>query len=132
MFLADNVPVRRRRVLACVYTGLVAVVSLLPSGAFGGAPKLFPHEDTVAHFGLYGLLALALAWALRVVEDRRRRLLAPVATFCIAYGAALEWLQPILQPGDRTASMSDLLANAAGAVTCAVFLAIVTSRSRGA
>jgi hypothetical protein len=73
---------------------------------------------------IYAALLFVMAWDLRIGTERTRRLLLPVALLCAAYGAALEWLQPLLQPGDRTFSTGDMAANAAGAALCALALAV--------
>jgi VanZ like family len=92
------------------------------------------HAALYAGFALVVLRALAGGWAWRRNFSRApdRGLTVPIClmaiVMAIAYGVTDEWHQSFV-PG-RTADVTDLLADAAGALT-AVTLAWLVSRARG-
>mgnify|MGYP001559667290 CR=1 FL=1 len=104
-----------RWTLCCVYTGLVTVLSLLPSGALDKVSVPIPGIDKVAHFAMYAVYALLLAWTARAPGHRGRWIL--IILYCTTYGLLMECLQPLLNPGDRQFSIADMGANALGACT---------------
>lgn len=82
----------------------VAAASLAPASA---VPAGFGAYDTALHAAAYGVLAV-LGLSLRA--GRRRP--AVLALALVAFGAGLEAAQAVT--ADRTASLADSLANAAG------------------
>lgn len=82
----------------------VAAASLAPRSAF---PAAFGAYDAALHAAAYGVLAV-LGLSLR--SGRRRP--AVLALALVAFGAGLEAAQAVA--ADRTASLADTLANAAG------------------
>lgn len=102
--------------LSCVaYVGLIALLSLLPSGTGwlrGWDASVTPNLQNLLHLPAYAVLLL-LAWGClpRPKAAGAASLLAVAAT-CVAYGVALEFAQTIV-PG-RTGSLSDVMLNAGG------------------
>jgi VanZ family protein len=90
----------------------IAVVSLLPSTAFPATPAV-PHGDKAGHFVAYVGMAMLCLYALPAWK--RVRWALATGLLCTAYGAAIEFLQPVLQPGIRMFSLADMAANTAGA-----------------
>lgn len=119
--LLDTVPLRGRWAAAFACTALIAWGSLTPSDTFDTVPYLFEHEDKVVHAVMYGVYLLVLAWPVWRGAGTRR--IWGIAAYCVAFGALMEALQPVVQPGDRTFSPADMAANAGGAVTAALICA---------
>jgi len=101
-----------RPALAVAYMALVAVLSLLPSGALPEAPGGF-HADKMGHVVLYAGMGALCLHATRTPRSVLPALAA--GALCSTYGAILECLQPIVQPGSRVFSFTDMAANTAGA-----------------
>lgn len=90
-------------------------------------PPAIPHLDKLIHAAAYGLLALLLARALRQSWGAALAEVALVAAvWAAAYGTAVELLQ-VTRP-ERTPSMADLLANAAGAALATLVWARLVAR----
>lgn len=99
--------------------GLLALASLIPGrpqlgdSAFiwlvAETPKLL---QKVLHVGLYGVLALLLAWTLESIESRTQRFLIAFI-LAVVFGAVMEWYQTKV-PG-RFATVSDVALNGLGA-----------------
>lgn len=64
------------------------------------------------HIGLYGVLALLLAWTLDVIESRTYRFLVAFI-IAVAFGMVMEWYQTRV-PG-RFGTVVDVALNAVGA-----------------
>jgi len=96
---------RARWTLAALATAVALVATLSPPG-----PGALPAPDWALHAGGFGLLAALYALAL----DGRRAKPVLAGAFCLAVGlgAGIELVQPVF---GRTASLSDFVANAAGA-----------------
>jgi VanZ family protein len=80
--------------------------SYLPGG------PTFPFGDKVAHFLLYGVLGLALAWAGR--RSRRRSLHVALILVGILFAASDEWHQAFVPLRDL--SVGDFVADTVGIV----------------
>ena len=117
--LLSSVPLSVRWALTGAYAALIAFLCLAPSSRLH-VPRFFEGEDKVAHFGMHAVYAALLVWslnprhaaALRCGKSRA----AGVFLCTFGFGVAMEILQPILQPGDRTFSYLDMAANGAGAL----------------
>jgi len=103
------------RVVTFLYAGVLAVVSLLPSGTgvLGGWDRsITPAVQNVLHLPAYGLLfVLALLCRFRPACAGPAAMSA-VALACGLFGAALEFAQAFI-PG-RMGSVLDMLLNFAG------------------
>lgn len=110
----ERIPAARRRrfgwlgvVLAVYWLGIFAATHLpqaaLPQTNLG---------DKTEHFIAYGLLAFLMTAWLRLTRSRRRGVGLLVLAVCIAYAAADELTQPIV---NRFADFRDFLADAVGA-----------------
>jgi len=100
--------------LALGYAGVLAAVSLLPSGVgtlSGWDTAISPGLQNLLHVPAYGLLVWLVA---RAMDLRRLRHLALAAAACAAFGGLLECAQAAI-PG-RFGSMEDMLLNLAGTV----------------
>lgn len=82
------------------------------------------HLDKVVHFFAYAVLALSMQFSLRKSSASRPVVLAAVLT--IAIGALDETFQ-IFSPY-RTASLFDLLADAAGAIAGSLLMGFIYNR----
>ena len=115
-----------RKTIWVAYTGLIAFLSLSPSRTFEGLPT-FSYEDLLVHFLIYAVYALLFMWAWRP-DTKKHPLMTPaVIAGCASFGIIMEILQPIVQPGDRTFAISDIIAYTAGA-TAVVWLFIRRQR----
>jgi len=105
------------RAAAIVYTALLTLASLLPSGTGplkGWDASLSPDLQDALHLPAYGglVVLLVLAWSTRFRAGAAAVLVITVV--CTAFGAAMEAAQYFI-PG-RTCSLSDGLVNTLGAV----------------
>jgi VanZ family protein len=108
------------RWISCfLYTIVVTALSLLPSGDLPAYP--IPYLDKIGHFGMYGVFALLLVWAIRTRALNRLQLFI-VGLFCVAYGIVMEVLQRMLCHGDRHFEIGDIVANTAGVVVALLFI----------
>ena len=104
-----------------IWAGLIFTASSLPTR---GLPPLIPHADKVAHFIIYGILALLLYRALH--GERKFRPLAAVLLSVLlasAYGALDEFHQYFVP--SRSMDILDWMADTLGALiasTCRVFI----------
>ena len=90
--------------------------------------KIFIQWDKVAHFSLYGLLAMILA--LRLVKkksDLTTTDVIIVATICSIYGAILEAIQYFFL-SDRFFEIPDIIANIIGSIAGSVFVYLFLKR----
>lgn len=97
---------------------LLSEASGLPDG------QLFPHDDKVAHFVLYGIMGCALAWGRRMAETPVRHWILLAAGW--SYGALDEWHQSFV-PG-RTPDPADFLVDVLGVAAGYVLLLFIARR----
>ena len=103
------------RAAAIVYTALLTLTSLLPSGTGplkGWDASVSPDLQDALHLPAYGGLVVlwVLAWSTRFRAGTAAVLL--ITLLCIAFGAAMETAQYFI-PG-RTCSLNDGLVNTLG------------------
>jgi len=110
---------RRWAAVAVALSVLVLATSLVPVPDGDSVPT---GADKLVHAVGYAAIAFA---ATRAVEDPSRRALVAVVATVFGFGAGIEVVQPL---AGRTASVTDALANLAGAALGA--LAGRVSRSR--
>lgn len=119
----DNPPFLRYSP-AVVMTLLIAALSLLPAHFFKQVSEPLPPlpgMDKLVHALMYAALTAAYLHAL---TRARRGRLAPVlriVLFATLYGIAMEVCQKLFTTS-RTMDPLDALANAAGALTCALLM----------
>ncbi len=106
-----------KRWLVCgLYTVGITLCSLLPSKSMtsmlGGLN--LPLSDKIVHFGMYGILAILVMWAMGAVVITRFSG-GTVFSGCFVYGTLMEALQMLFLPGDRYFSWGDMVANGLGA-----------------
>ncbi|MEW6469134.1 MAG: VanZ family protein [Bacteroidota bacterium] len=104
---------------ALLWAVLIFILCMIPGRDL---PKISWLEllqfDKAVHAGLFFVLAALLARGLGLQHSSRMLQRFPrlfSLTFCVIYGAALEWLQGALFV-ERTADPYDFIANATGAV----------------
>ena len=105
------------RILAGLHLALLAVVSLLPSGAgpLGGwDASLTPSVQTALHLPAYAVLVLLVAMSLPPDWNSRAVAWLIIAIGSIVFGTLLEWAQANIT--GRTGSLADALLNTAGVV----------------
>ena len=111
-------PARRTvRLVTGVYTLLLAVASLLPSGkdVLGNwDSEIDPTWQNWLHLPAYAGLVVLVVLSLSASRKVGVRELVCVAAACCAFGVSLELAQVVI-PG-RTASVTDALINVAGAI----------------
>lgn len=109
---------------AVVTTLLIPVLSLLPAHFFkqvsAPLPPL-PGMDKVIHALLYAALTAAYLHALPHARQSRLAAVLPVACLAALYGLAMEVCQKLLT-ATRSMDPLDALANAAGALLCALLM----------
>ena len=113
----------RRYGPAAMMVALIPALSLLPSGFFRSiaGPPAFPGMDKLVHALMYAALAAALFHALSSgARVRFSRVICLVAAASL-YGLAMEVCQKALTRS-RAFDPLDALANAVGALLCAVIL----------
>ena len=108
---------KRQWFATAAYAALLAVVSLLPSGA--SAPlqwdaALTPNIQNVSHVPAYAILAVLATAAWLKGRPAGVAAMTICGAVCAAYGAALELAQALV-PG-RTASLADGVSNLAGVI----------------
>lgn len=113
----------RRYGPAAVMVALIPALSLLPSGFFRhiAGPPAFPGMDKLVHALMYAALTAALFHAL---SSGARVLITRVICLAAAaslYGLAMEFCQKALTRS-RAFDPLDALANAVGALLCALLL----------
>ena len=94
-----------------IWAGLIFAATSFPTS---GLPPTFPHTDKLAHFIIYGILALLLYRAFRM-ERRYGPWAAVLLSILVAsiYGALDEYHQSFIPT--RTTDLFDWLADTAGA-----------------
>lgn len=116
--------IRRPDAWAVGWAVLIEVLLLWPSPPTVSQRLLGLSLDTFAHAVLFAGQAALLAWALRV----RGRRVWPAAAAAIVFGALTELQQHFLP--SRAMELSDLLADATGAVIGAAAFAALALRRR--
>jgi VanZ family protein len=111
-----------RWTVSILYTAAITMASLTPR--VEGLPSLL-YLDKIAHFFAYGVYVLVLAWALKA-RTRPLVWIVAIAVFCSLYGVMMEFCQKLIAPDSRSFSIADMIANAAGAITCAPLTAFAT------
>lgn len=108
---------------------LVFTLSSLPLGIDA---EVVPGGDKAAHLGEYAVLGFLLARALRMTRPSLGfgSLVAGAALLGALYGASDEFHQSFVP--ERTASLGDLVADAAGALLGAILLAVLPGGRRAA
>lgn len=102
-------------------TAGIVTLSLIRSP---GRLYLFAHQDKLAHFIAYMILAWLAARAFAVFSSRRFFLLLVAFLYAGFIGTLLEFLQPLLTRS-RQGELLDLVANLLGALFgCAIFCLI--------
>jgi VanZ family protein len=102
-----------KRAFAAFWTGLTALLSLIPPGE-AGKFSIFHVQgiDKVGH-GLF-YLVMAFLWCLAMQSKGRSGVV--VFIFCVSFGILMEFLQFYLFYG-RQFEISDMIANAVGVVS---------------
>jgi VanZ family protein len=106
-------------VISILYTVAITIASLTSNTK--GLPS-FTGSDKLAHFFAYGLYVLLISWVLQV-RTRPLLCITAIAVFCSFYGILMEFCQKLLAPASRSFSVGDMVANIAGAATCALVVA---------
>lgn len=98
---------------------LITSLSLFSFSDEGESKIWFPHLDKIVHFTFHlGIMVLGYLMLLQStvsIEDRKRKVQF-LLLFSLCYGLLIEGLQ-WLMPYDRSAEISDVLANSLGAIT---------------
>ncbi|MAD02741.1 MAG: hypothetical protein CMK65_03820 [Pseudoalteromonas sp.] len=97
-----------RRVYQVIFLASIIGFTILFAKEIKGVSNLFPHEDKVAHFGIYFILATAMDKAFKIPFVVQILLLT-------GYGTAIEFMQDTLPY--RRASIADFIAGFLGAVS---------------
>lgn len=102
-----------RRTAAAAFLALLTWALVVPASAFEDVVHLFPHQDKLAHGGMFLALALLMRWALpeKWGYDRRRMAVLAVLTL---YAASMEVLQSLGTASGRTFEWLDMACNQAG------------------
>lgn len=135
---AGNAASMALRWTACaLYTVVIAVFSTMSSSSLSSFSLPIPGEDKIGHFGVYGLYAALLLWALRGNGEhpagKMRRQDIGVLIFCACYGVLMEILQKELCSGDRSFEVWDIVADVVGVITfCMVVRALSRHRQSAA
>jgi VanZ family protein len=104
----------QRKVLAAIYLGIVAVLSLMPAHDLPGIAR-YQVVHKIAHICMYLGLAFIALWSLRIRPDQMKLIYLLLAGIFM-YGVLMEILQRSMHNG-RTFHFSDMLANLTGAIT---------------
>jgi VanZ family protein len=110
-----NLSAAARWVILALYVAFVTTLSLAPARTFEAFPIVFPYEDKLIHFFLYGVLVLLGRWTL----SAHWRLHPPVWAVvlgAVLYGALMEVMQSILASYGRSFELLDIVANSLGAL----------------
>ncbi len=131
LMMLDHPKIKRKRWLICgLYTVGITMCSLLPSKSIASllGGRNIPLSDKIVHFGMYGVLAMLVMWALGAGITTK---VSGIGVFigCFFYGLLMEGLQSLLLPGDRYFSWGDTAANGLGALLgLAVFYLLIRRR----
>jgi len=112
------------------YACLVVLLSVAPPEIFRVETAIvyFPHADKVIHFAIYGVFAMLMLWALH----KNNSVWIPIVitgALVFLFGCAMEFLQPLVMPGERFFSWADMFSNGIGAAF-GIFLLTLFSRFR--
>jgi VanZ family protein len=105
-----------RWLLCAGYAVLIVFLSLLPARQFDATMKLIPLQDKGAHFVVYGILAVLLAWAARA-RKRGWPGYGFAVGLAIIYGVMMEFGQMAVS-SSRVFCLADIAADAVGAGVC--------------
>lgn len=103
----------QRKVLAILYLGIVAVLSLMPANDLPGIAS-YQIVHKIAHLCMYLGLSIIALWSLRI-RPQQMKLIYLLLAAIFMYGATMEVLQRLMHDG-RTFHFSDMLANLTGAI----------------
>jgi hypothetical protein len=104
-----------RRLTTALYALALTWSVLAPASVFEDVGELFPHQDKVAHGGLFLMLAALVRWAWPPPDSAARgRFGGPAAV--LSYAVAIEALQPLIGGEGRQFDWLDMACNLAGAV----------------
>lgn len=108
--IIQRIPYHLKLVISVIYTGIVLLLSLLPSKDLPKVP-LFPGADKLIHIAMYFILSLLYTWTFQ------SRKLSPwkLYGFMVFWGLLMEILQVSMKAG-RHFSVFDLLANITGII----------------
>jgi VanZ family protein len=110
-----NWPAPARRLTTFVFLVSINWLFLAPAGTFQDVHIFLSHQDKIAHFCIFGLLAGLIRWSIPADwgEGKRRLILAGAL---IGYGAAIECVQLLLPELGRSFEWMDLLMDTLGVV----------------
>jgi hypothetical protein len=104
-------PLWARGTATAAYLAAVTAALLAAPSTFAQVDQLLPHQDKIAHLGLFLAFAPLVRWSLPREGTRLR--LGALAALAV-YAGAIEVLQPSLTSGQRTFEWADLACNYAG------------------
>lgn len=114
---------------AALWSLLILVLSLTPGRSIPKVGwKIFIQWDKLAHFTLYGILAVLLAW--KLADDHngvKVKDLIVVCLICSVYGVIMEAMQYYFL-SDRFFEIPDIIANIIGSIAGSVFVYLFLKR----
>lgn len=115
-------------VMAVVWAAFIFALSASsnPPGSSGSE-----WQANLAHFTLYGILAVLISWAFRRAAPgaSTRAIVASAWIACVAYACSDEYHQSFV--AGRDASIADLGFDAAGAAIALLFIVVAIHKARG-
>ncbi len=107
------------------YAFIVALLSLAPPDIFTRTiTSPIPHADKIVHFCIYAIFAFLMLWT--IGKHKKIRLNVTITTLSVlSFGILMEFLQPLIQPGQRFFSIADIGANICGLLTGIAVLLIL-------
>jgi hypothetical protein len=108
-----NWPAPARRTATFAFFVFTIWLLLAPSRTFKEITDLFPFQDKVAHFGMFGVLSGLCRWSTSIRWSRGWRR-AVFFLALVGYGACVECIQPHLPGAGRSFDWLDLLFDGIG------------------
>jgi VanZ family protein len=99
-------PARRAATLAFLI--LMNWLLLAPATSFQDVPRFSSHQDKIAHFAIFGTLATLALWSVPCAWGKGWRRVFFILAL-VAYGAAIEVIQPLIPNAGRSFESMDIL-----------------------
>lgn len=110
-----NWPASLRRAVTLAFFALMNWVLLAPASTFRDVHLFLSHQDKLAHLGIFGILTGLVRWSIPSVWGKGKMRFVLILAL-VAYGAAIECMQPLMPNAGRTFEWGDLLLDGVGVI----------------
>jgi len=111
-----------------IYTGIVLLLSLLPSFFFRDLPYVpsWSFSDKIAHVLMY--LFYTLIASAMLYSQSFKRIISLAILYTILFGVFMEFCQLMIKGAGRTGSLGDIVANTIGTIIGAIIVSAILKK----